>query len=144
MKPYMRLSVDPGELLLFYSIKRVVQKMPDIELEEDERTKGKIISCHMLARALACFFPLKCKDGYFGTKPSREHSWFLTSSGLILDVYPIGLIGGPVLLDTRHMTLWESLYREKRIPEIFTPSFERNVSRVTEVVGETIKTLALS
>jgi hypothetical protein len=51
----------------------------------------------MLARAVADVFDLECVDGSFLV--GFDHSWIKTRQGNILDVYPVAILGGPLLVD---------------------------------------------
>lgn len=72
----------------FYGLRRVLEK-----IQVPDNT-----SCHDMAEAIAIVFPqLKRYDGFFSK--IWQHSWLQTESYNIIDPYPIGLIGGPLLLD---------------------------------------------
>jgi len=119
--------------------------MPDTDLGKNEKGQKVLVSCHMVARALAHFFPVKCKDGTFGKSHgySWDHSWLVTKKGLTIDAYPVGVIGGPILIDTRYMTPWYRLYKEERLPKLESEFFLKNIEKVTEVVRQTIETLGI-
>lgn len=139
MKCYASLHIPPDELALFEKIEKVVQEMPEVELGRDENGREILVSCHMLTRALARFFPVECRDGYFGDM--FEHSWLVTRSGMTIDPYPMALVGGPILVDTRFPAPWGHLYRASTLPNLSDVRFLENVGKVTEVVRETIEKL---
>jgi hypothetical protein len=57
------------------------------------------ISCHVLARAVQqCFDGLKVVDGYIRGPVRYNHTWLTTESKNIIDVYPVAIVGGPLLL----------------------------------------------
>ena len=53
-------------------------------------------SCHVLCIAVGELFGLKVEHGYY--MPGFEHSWCVDRCGNIIDVYPWGVIGGPILI----------------------------------------------
>ena len=77
-------------------------------------------TCHGLARAVKKHFMLKewrvC-DGFFA-RAGCEHSWLirrqtLKEPVLVLDVYPIASIGGPLMMDvSSYGSAWRGLYME--------------------------------
>lgn len=55
-------------------------------------------SCHSVAAAVAERWPsLRLQHGR--VMSMWQHSWLVTSSGNIIDAYPIAIYGGPLLLD---------------------------------------------
>jgi hypothetical protein len=66
-------------------------------------------SCHLIAHAFGKAFGLPAIDGWFSDRP-YEHSWIVTPHDNIIDLYPIGVIGGPFLLDAVSGP-WSSFYR---------------------------------
>ena len=139
MKSYASIVVPPEDLALFYKIEKVIHEMPEVDLGRDKEGKKIVVSCHMICRALAKFFPVKCKDGYFGE--FNLHSWLITENRLIIDPYPVAVVGGPILIDTRYMTPWRSLYHEGSFSRLSNPDFLKQVEKVTEVVRKTIEKL---
>jgi len=115
--------------------------MPEVDLGKDDEGKKVIVSCHMITRALARFFPVRYRDGYFGE--FNQHSWLITKNGLIIDPYPVAVVGGPMLIDTRYMTPWRSLYHEGSFSRLSNPTFLRQVDKVFEVVRQTIAKLEI-
>lgn len=79
MRPYVSKFIPQENLELFEKIKMAVTAMPDIDLGKDEEGEEIILSCHILARAIAKLFSLKFVDGYF--HPNYNHSWLLTPTG---------------------------------------------------------------
>jgi len=136
METYAASRVPREELRIFVKIEKVVQKMAKVELE-----KNKQMSCHLLARALARFFPVECRDGYFGK--CNKHSWLVTKTGNIIDSYPVAVIGGPLFIDMKSITPWLSLYNECPLPELNDAGFLADVVKVTEVVRKTMLTLGI-
>ncbi len=58
---------------------------------------GKL-SCHVLCIAVGELFEpkFKIKHGYYA--PGLQHSWLVDRYGNIIDLYPWGAIGGPMLI----------------------------------------------
>jgi hypothetical protein len=127
---------------LFRKIRGVVEAMPDVDLGEDGRGKKIEVSCHMLARAIAAYFPVECADGYF-TPNQWPHSWLLTSRGNLIDVYPWAAVGGPVLLVGRALCPWRGLFRAAELDVVYEAGFSENVLKVTEAVRAAMQTLNL-
>jgi hypothetical protein len=94
MTPYVSKFINDHDLEIFLKIKEVIEKLPDIRFGN---TEDDIVSCHMLARALKLFFPVKVYDGYFCG--NYRHSWLRTRNGCIIDVYPVAVMSGPILMD---------------------------------------------
>jgi len=141
LKPYASSGIPAEELILFHKIEKVIQEMPEIDLGKNEKGEKVVLSCHMITRALARFFPLTYKDGYFGN--FNQHSWLVTKEGLVIDPYPVAVVGGPILIDTRFMTGWSSLYQEASFPKLSNPIFLKNVDKVAEAVHQTMKKLGI-
>lgn len=57
------------------------------------------VSCHHVALALSHLFPSMVKAEHGRFAQTWEHSWLRTPDGNIIDAYPVGCIGGPLLLD---------------------------------------------
>lgn len=100
MKPYVLSQIPEGELVLFKKVCHTVDLFPDNVLLTDQHGKKMVLSCHILARAVGKAFRLECQDGYF--HPFYEHSWLVTSTGNVIDVYPVGILGGPILVHQNH------------------------------------------
>lgn len=71
--------------------------MSDPELGLDENGREILLSCHILARAVGKVFPVTVRDGHFAG--SFQHSWLETEHGNVVDVYPVAMIGGPIMYD---------------------------------------------
>ena len=141
MKSHASVVVPPEDLALFHKIEKIIQAMPEVDLGKDKEGKKIVVSCHMITRALARFFPVRYRDGYFGE--FNQHSWLITKNGLIIDPYPVAVVGGPILIDTRYMTPWRSLYHEGSFSRLSNPTFLRQVDKVFEVVRQTIAKLEI-
>lgn len=137
-------SVEGGcitkeEVELLSRVQRLLEDFPDIKFFRDG--KQFLLSCHMFTRALASVFPrLTVKDGYFQRR-GVEHSWLLTSTrtfeipdGNILDPYPVGQAGGPMLINNGRMSPWRPLYMEYPIPVVDTPDFQKNFGYVKRIL----------
>lgn len=139
MKPYV-LSVLPEEdVKLFKEIQKIIERFPDIDLGKDEAGEEVVLSCHILARAVGKVFSLRYVDGLF--YPNYQHTWLLTANGNILDVYPVGMLGGPIILvdaDPYGYSPARWLYKKKRVlrGRAQKPSFKRAVRKVEAVVSE--------
>jgi hypothetical protein len=141
LKAYAVTEVSERTLELFNKIRRIFKGLPEIELEADDGEGEKPVSCHMIVRALAEIFSLDYKDGYFG--PGFEHSWLVPERGVIIDVYPVALVGGSILVVTRYATPWSYLYQEEKIERIDNLKFLEDTDKVKEVIEETMKKLEI-
>ncbi len=97
MTPFVYKLIPRADIELFQQIREVVNAMDDIDLGYREGSDSIVLSCHMLARAIGQCFNLKVQDGYFAV--GSQHSWLLTPNGHIIDTYPVGIIGGPLLVE---------------------------------------------
>lgn len=116
MRPAMIPEFPPEEVDLFWriwiSVIRMRNSADRLDLGLDNEGKKVELSCHILARAAEnIFFPdVKCVDGCFAG--GYKHSWLMTASDHIIDVYPVGTIGGPQMKDAQRRSPWVHLYRE--------------------------------
>lgn len=97
MTPWIQSRIPKDELAMFGKIQQAVRMLPDLELGVYEDGSKIVLSCHILARAVGKVFCLPVQDGYF--HPNCKHSWLLLPSKNIVDVYPVGMVGGPLLVD---------------------------------------------
>ncbi len=97
MTPYVVSQLPPADIELWKRIRAAVEALPDFDIRNDKDEKVEL-SCHILARAVSTTFGLGFYDGFYRS-PGFDHSWIVTSSGNVIDVYPIGTLGGPLLID---------------------------------------------
>ncbi|MES3005923.1 MAG: hypothetical protein V4664_03185, partial [Patescibacteria group bacterium] len=91
-----------ADVQLFKKIRAVVLAMEDIDLGVDERGDVVVLSCHILAHAIGQNFRLRVQDGFFAV--GYQHSWILTPARNIIDTYPVGILGGPLLVENSDAT----------------------------------------
>src|SRR3989344_9680872 len=127
MTPYVKQFIPDKEIVIFENIRCSVLRMPDIDLGKDEEDKLIILSCHMLARAVARVFSLQCVDGYF--YPRYDHSWLITLQKNIIDVYPVAMVGGPTMMDGNNGKIARALYLPQSTREISRGRFGRKSFR---------------
>lgn len=96
MTSYVMRYLLSDEVELFEKIRAVIVKLPDLELGCDESGQPIILSCHILARAVGKVFDLEVVDGTFCG--SYLHSWLIIGRKNIIDVYPVAMLGGPLLI----------------------------------------------
>ncbi len=143
MRPTVLQDIAKEDLDIFIKIKKTVEVMPEIDLGRDENNDPILVSCPMLCLAFAKFFPVVCEDGYF-YKIGREHSWLRTKNGCIIDVYPVALVGGPilVLVGGFYLLPWQKIYVKRETPclraRLRDPKFLECAIKVEEVVGNTL------
>ncbi len=98
MKPFVLSMLPKEDVALLERIRLVVQEFPDgLDLGKDLEGNPIVLSCHILAHAIGEVFGLDVEDGYF--RPHYNHSWLKTPNGHIIDVYPVGIFGGPFLVE---------------------------------------------
>ncbi|MEX1063912.1 MAG: hypothetical protein WD898_01205 [Candidatus Paceibacterota bacterium] len=137
MTPYAITVAPHSDLQVLAKIIKVMEYMPDIELPDKEE-----VSCHMIARALAEFFPVQYKDGYFPRK-GYQHSWLVTQTGNVIDAYPWAIVGGPVMLDMRLGSPWNGMFQAHPLLSLENEEFKRNTQTVTEAMREVINKLGI-
>ncbi len=129
MTPYAVRYISEKDRVLFEKIKDAVEKMEDPELGIDENGDEILLSCHILARAVAEIFPIRFKDGYFAD--CFQHSWVETDEGHLIDLYPVACLGGPIMIEGKTgCSPKRRIYKEKDLLErdlISSGSFNRSV-----------------
>ena len=103
MRFYTDGLIPTEDVSLFRRIRSAVIALPDIP----------DMSCHILARAVTITFDILCIDGcYLGRylTDAYPHSWNVLPGGNIVDCYPMGVFGGPILLETQGMSPQRLLY----------------------------------
>lgn len=145
MQVYACREVPKEDQEIFFQMKEIFENMPEIDLGKNNKGQEVDVSCHMLARAFAQFFPVTVKDGFF-FKKGNFHSWLETKQS-IMDVYPIAMMGGPVLVDKKGYNPWSQQYLEDILPGwVFGDdeiTFQNNVQKVIDVVGKTMEALSM-
>jgi hypothetical protein len=130
------------EVGLLGTIREIVRDLPILELGNDDEGNPIILSCHLLARSIGSVFSLNYADGFW--LHSYQHSWVYSSLGNIIDVYPVGILGGPLLVDNQHFfSPGRRLYHERNIGEaigVSKPWFQEAVGEVTRVLYKIQKT----
>jgi hypothetical protein len=136
MIPYVAQFLDKGDLATYEEICRVVKLLPEIDLGVDETGRKILLSCHLLARAIAKVFGLKYVDGFF--IPAYMHTWILNEAGNLIDVYPVGMLGGPIMYSHEALNYncpSHRLYRKKRLNlKTRRSSFRRALTAVTREI----------
>jgi hypothetical protein len=142
MTPYARKFVSDEEFELFLKIKDLVTKLPDLDLGLDGSRNKIDLSCHMFARAVADIFSLEFVDGYFTI--GFQHSWVLTPNGHVIDVYPVAMLGGPILMEARGFSPARNCYlkmnknRGYKVPseeQWFKESVEKIKQKLLEIIS---------
>lgn len=138
MTPLILKYVPKNELELFEEISKVVKILPDMDLGVDEKDKKIVMSCHILAWAVAEVFDgLKVIDGFY--PPCMEHSWLFTPTFFIIDVYPVAALG-PILVDGNSRTA-RSLYKEEIDKSICSKANADSFKKAVKSVAEELRRL---
>ncbi len=121
MKPGVWNDISKRDRELFAVIEEKVNRFPErVRLWNDKRGRPIELSCHILARAFANVFDeLTFVDGRWSSM-RFEHSWLVTQDYGLIDVYPVGTMGGPLLL-------WDHPTCRVRPAKIYVP--DRRVTR---------------
>ena len=141
MTPYVSRFVSEDNLKLFYAIKKVINDLPDVDLGSDNSGKSIVLSCHMLARAVAKVWNLQYEDGLFS---GFSHSWVKTpDEKFVIDCYPVGIIGGPILVDASNFLspanfLYNPTSSEKVTKDLDFESveFKKSVLMLEKIIGD--------
>jgi hypothetical protein len=119
MTPIYANFLTPAQAALFTEIRRLVTALPDLDLGVDAKGEPILLSCHLLARALGQVLGLRHVDGKYHV--GYNHSWLVTDDDLwIIDVYPIGALGGPIMVDRGHTltSIGRHLYTPRRLTRL--------------------------
>lgn len=147
MIPHVEQYIPVSDLELFAQIRQVVVDMIDPDLGIDEDGETIVMSCHMLARALAKIFPVSVRDGYFAG--GYEHSWLETAERNLIDPYPVAVIGGPIMFDGNIASPSRQIYRKCSARSISygrfaRGSFRRSVGRIERALRDATKANSIS
>ena len=155
MRPWAPYILDrvPLEVLDTYArIKGILFRLPAVDLGEDGRGRKIILSCHMLCRALAAVVPkLVVEEGQFAEIFS--HAWLRVGlpryprypGPWIIDVCPVGMLGGPILVDAYSgisspgSVLYKKGEVRAKLLGFKSRPFSRSVRLVTKAVEEIAK-----
>ena len=113
MKPRVLFRLPQDDVDIFFKIRKVVENFPDRGFASGKMGEPMPLSCHLLARAIGKIFGLKYVDGH--SFPGYQHTWLVTSSGNIIDVYPVATLGGPIILDGNCVRQVKNFYKKKRL-----------------------------
>jgi hypothetical protein len=97
MKPYAAHLAPAEDLAALARIRDLMEKLPEWGIpRNDDPDDHALVSCHTLARAFASV--MKDLTVVDGRVLGHEHSWLVTRSRNIIDVYPVATVGGPLLI----------------------------------------------
>ncbi len=150
------MSQDEKDLLV--RIRGLMDHFPE-GLGYDMGDKGRFVSlsCHMVVRAMARVIGREVKviDGYFF--PVYQHSWLRTKQGNVIDVFPVGIVGGPIFVskivaDRKCKIVFKDLFTErekrqdvglylrKRLPKDTRASFkDKRFVRTVELIVRSMR-----
>ena len=118
MRFYAEDKIDKQDQELFWKIRQVIIEMPDPDTAMLSGGRTNQLTCHMLADAIRRVFPLGLVRGW-RTKPGSTHSWLVTFNHNIIDVYPVGTIGGPILISRFAIDFRKDYIPDNSIPDLF-------------------------
>ena len=133
---YTERKIEKEDLALFRKIEKVINltELPDLGVNE---SGCKIdVSCHMVAEATSRIFDVEIRHGYFMI--GYEHSWVCTKNLNIIDVYPWGAVGGPLLIARQIVVEEGPIYisDESRDFRGYVPEFDKAVDLVEASMRE--------
>lgn len=149
------MSAFPKDVLqLFFDIKSVFENIPQgsVLIRKNKSGNDRVLSCHMICRALANFFPVSIRDGYFVGKWC-PHSWLVPRArwsvepyfyeNYIIDPYPWMAANGPILVYAFTHSPWKKIYLEQDLPDVRDLDIlcEEDVVKVTLIVKKTMEDL---
>lgn len=140
MTPWAAQFIPEDDLALFERVQKILHCFESPDLGTNESGEQIVLSCHMLSRAFTRILPVSVRDGAFLT--FYEHSWVETPSGYVIDVYPVGAVGGPLLYDKGVYSPKSLMFTRASAKKISkgrfdTPSFRRSVRRITKALEAT-------
>lgn len=94
------ILMSQAEKELLCRIKQMMDHFPDDEdYGKDDTDKPIVLSCHIVVRAVAQALggQIEVVDGHYF--PCFDHSWLRTEQGNVIDVYPVGTVGGPIFVN---------------------------------------------
>lgn len=108
MTPFAATIIPKEDLECFRTVVRLVHALPDIHLGRHFDGEPVELTCHMLAIALGNFLGLEAVHGYY--LKGFEHSWLHGPKGSVIDPYPVGAVGGPIMVENERFGLSSRLY----------------------------------
>ena len=146
MTPFVLSCVPKADIDLLERIRLLVQSFPDgVDYGKDAYGDSITLSCHILAHAVGRVLSLDAEDGYF--RPNYSHSWLKTPNGHILDVYPVGILSGPFLVEQTmsFMSPGRHLYQpdERTWNLVAKPDMQKAIRLATEIMERLAKELKL-
>ena len=144
MKPYVLKDIDEEDLDIFHDICTVVGLLPDFDLAPSKNSQGRRrdLTCHVLCQALTVFFPVKCHHGYYFS-PGWEHGWLTTPAGHIIDAYPWGTVGGPIMIGNHFNIPGMHLYHTADLRVTRNDQYHDDVKVVMNKIGDLLRTYKL-
>lgn len=141
MKPIFASKMPVLDQQLLLRVKQLFEQLPE-DLKLGSNGKRRIVpDCHILAVAMARHLGLRAEHGYFGGTQYYDHSWLLTESNNIIDVYPVGIIGGPFLVDNGILTPGQRIYFPDRSALFITNLSRSWFIRAVNIVYEELSKL---
>lgn len=136
METYTERIIKSEDLELFRQIEKIIKltDLPDLGIDKHGR---KIeVSCHMLAEAVARIFEVELVRGYY--IKGYEHSWVRTKNFNIIDPYPWGTVGSPLLIARQMISRNGPIYITKDDLDFKNPAvdYERAVDLVETSIRE--------
>lgn len=128
--PYIQIAGHLSRAIIddFKIVSDFWEKLPDATAAQpatrrdlynpgSEKKPQYLWSCHGLCRGVKPFLNQQWHviDGWF-LRRGNEHCWLWTKDDrhdAIIDVYPVGACGGPILVDGSPLTPWSDAYIER-------------------------------
>lgn len=127
-----KLSVQEKEV--WEKIKKIFQDIHSIEINRNGFEGDITATSHILCSALADIFNLELGQGFCN---EDKHYWLKTEHGLIIDVMPVGVLSGPILVDP--VLIKKNYYKEMKLNNYSQMQYACCIERVKKAVQEYLR-----
>lgn len=144
MTPVVLEMTSKTDQKMYRVVKRLVDDLPDLDLGKDEIGRQVTLTCHMLAISLGSVLSLEVVHGHY--LRFYQHSWLLAPDHNIIDPYPVGILGGPILVANDQTPLLPGMrmyfpagkntFRKEYSQMFSKPSFKKAVAKLERVLGK--------
>ncbi|MDR1826359.1 MAG: hypothetical protein LBQ49_01550 [Rickettsiales bacterium] len=129
MKTYAEKDLPKEDQKILYEIKNLIDSVDEFDLDHE-------MTCHEITYAVSNIFSLKKESGRYHA--GFYHSWLVTENGNIIDVYPWGTVGGPLLI--AHQMQGRDFYRAGEINgDISSDKFKKAVKIIEDALRQNIE-----
>lgn len=83
--------------ILLEKISKALEKLRENDIHANGYEGDHFATVFILAKVISNVFGLRFAEGLYSE--SQKHCWVTTINGHIIDLYPIDIFGGPLLID---------------------------------------------